>query len=195
MNLSFSFVAVITLMLLLCEEEIVLVSLFSSLFHEAGHLFFILLFSDVPQKISFGAFGIRIERNFTGSISYKKEAVIALGGIAGNFILAFSSLIFYSINKSSISFKIFAVNIFVAVFNLLPVRQLDAGCFVNCVLQNAADIIKSERIMRCITLITVVFILVCCIIYNACLGFNISFIAVTVYLISITVSKELNNDK
>lgn len=194
-TVSFSFAAVIVLMLIFCEEEIVLISLFSSLFHESGHLFFMLLFSDAPESISFGAFGIRIERERGERLSYKKEAIIALGGIIGNFILAFLSLLFYYFSKRTVCFKLFGVNAFVALFNLLPVRQLDAGRFAECILKSAVDDCISERVMSVLTVITVLILSVGCIIYNIYIGLNVSLIAVTAYLIFITIFKEFNNDK
>ena len=193
--LSFSFVAVITLMLLLCREEIVLISLFSSLFHEGGHLLFILLFSDAPESVVFGAFGIRIEREYVEHLSYKKEALIALGGIIGNFILALLSLLFYFFSKNRICFEFFTVNIFVALFNLMPIRQLDAGRVAECIFGILTDVSTVERIMRLLTVITLLVISICCILYNIYLGLNISLIAVTVYLILISTLKEFNNDK
>ncbi len=194
-RLSFSFAAVITLMLLICREEIVLISLFSSLFHEGGHLFFMLLFSDAPESISFGAFGIRIERACAVQLSYKKEAVIALGGVIGNFILAFLSFLFYYFSNSYVCFEFFCVNVFVASFNLLPVRQLDAGRFAECILMSAADSSVTERVMRLLTAVTVLGLAAFCIIYNIYFGLNVSLIAVTAYLIFISILKEFNNDK
>lgn len=194
-TLSFSFVAVVTLMLLLCKEEIVLMSLFSSLFHEGGHLFFMLLFSDFPEKIVFGAFGIRIERRSKEDLSYKKEAVVALGGIISNIILAFLSFMFYYFSKSSVCFGFFGVNLFIAAFNLIPVRQLDAGRFAECIVRSIADDSASEKIIQCITFITVSLIFTVCLFYTTYFGFNISLIAVTVYLITISIFKEFSNGK
>ena len=194
-NLSFTFAAVVTLMLLLCKEEIVIASLFSSLFHEGGHLFFMLVFSDAPESIIFGAFGIRIERSDGVCLSYKKEAVIALGGIIGNLILAFLSILFYYFSNSSVCFGFFCVNVFVAAFNLLPVRQLDAGRFAECMLRSAFAASAVDGVLRFINLFTVSFLLVGCILYNIYVGLNVSLIAVTVYLIFISILKEFNNDK
>lgn len=193
--LSFSFVAVVALMLIFCQEDIVLISLFSSLFHEGGHLFFMLLFSDTPKHVIFGAFGIRIEREYAEHLSYKKEALVALGGIIGNGILAFLSVLFYYISKSPVCFKFFAVNIFVALFNLMPVRQLDAGRFSECIFKSVTDVAASERMLKYLSLITVTVIAAGCILYNIYIGLNVSLIAVTTYLILISTFKEFNNDK
>ena len=100
-SLTFSFVAVLTLMLIFCNEEIVAVSIFSSFFHEGGHLFFMLLFGERPSSVCFGAFGIRIERYNDTFLQRKKEALIALGGIAGNCLLFVCGSCFYFMYNSN----------------------------------------------------------------------------------------------
>ena len=77
-SLTFPFAAVVMLMLLLCDSETVFISLFSSLFHEGGHLFFMLLFGQMPSLVCFGAFGIRIERADRKLISVKKKRLLLL---------------------------------------------------------------------------------------------------------------------
>lgn len=194
-SVTFPFAATVVLMLLWCEEEIVIISLFSSLFHESGHLFFMLLFSCVPRLIEFGAFGIRIEKNENRLISYRKEAIIALGGIFSNMILSAVGIGFYFWVKNEWSLRLFAVNIFIALFNLIPVRQLDAGRCLECIFSSFADEEKGERILNLISSFSVFFVAVCCVLYNIFISFNISFIAVTVYLILISTFKEFKNDK
>lgn len=194
-SVTFPFAATVVLMLLLCEEEIVIASLFSSLFHECGHLFFMLLFSCVPRLIEFGAFGIRIEKNENKLISYRKEAIVALGGILGNMILSAVGIGFYFFNKNEWSISLFAVNVFIALFNLIPVRQLDAGRCLECIFSAFLDEEKAEMYLDIISVTSVFFVTVCCALYNIFISFNISFIAVTVYLILISTFKEFKNDK
>ena len=190
LQFTFSFAAVVTLMLLLCDEEIVLVSLFSSLFHEGGHLFFMLLFSEAPHLIAFGAFGIRIEREKESKLSYKKEAIIALGGVAGNFLLVFCAFIFYSFTASSFSLKLLAVNIFIAVFNLIPIRQLDAGRCMEALLRLHRSSADTEKILDIFSIVFCASLSVICVLYNVFFSLNISLIAVTVYLVLISNIKE-----
>lgn len=194
-SLTFPFVAIVVLMLILCDEEIVTISLFSSLFHECGHLFFMWLFSSAPCLIEFGAFGIRIEKSQESLISYKKEALIALGGVLGNILLIICGVCFYIALKSEWSFRLSAVNIFIALCNLIPVRSLDAGRCLECILFSFYDEEKGEKWLKVISAISLLFVTACCVIYNIFVSFNISFIAVTVYLILISTFKEFKNDK
>lgn len=189
-TLSFPFAAVLTFMLLFCDEKTVMISLFSSLFHEGGHLFFMLLFSVYPSRIVFGAFGVRIERDKSSFVSYKKEALICMGGIFGNIILFICGAAFYYAYKSMWALQLMIVNAFIALFNMLPVSFIDFGNCLFCLVSHKTTVNKAQRILNVISYITVGFLVTVCIIYNIFLGFNISFIAVTVYIILITTLKE-----
>lgn len=182
-SVTFPFAAVIMLMLLLCESETVFISLFSSLLHEGGHLFFMLLFKSCPELICFGAFGIRIERRSNSSLSYKKEALIALGGVVVNVILAFFGIAIYLLCGKPFYLKLTAVNGFIAAFNMLPVSLLDFGRFLECMLSQKEN---AEKYLRFISLFTAFAVGTGCVLYNIFFGLNVSLIAVSIYIILIT---------
>ncbi len=153
------------------------------------------LFSSFPRLIEFGAFGIRIEKAENRLIGYKKEALIALGGVLGNALLIIIGICFYLSEKSVWSVRLSAVNVFIALFNLIPVKQLDAGRCLECVLCGCTDEEKAESVLNLISKAAVLFVAVGCVLYNIFVSFNISFIAVTLYLILISDFKEFKNDK
>ncbi len=167
-----------------------LISVFSSLFHELGHLFFMLLFKAEPSLIVFGAFGIRIERESSELLSYKKEALIASGGIFANGLLSLCGVFIYIAFNSLFGAKLFAVNFLIAAFNMLPVRLLDCGRCLECIFGAMLSLEKSERLLTVISYVTVAVITLLCVIYNIFVGFNISFIAVCLYIILVTTLKE-----
>ena len=80
-RIDFTFALTVTLMLIFCQQDTVIICLLSSVFHEAGHLILMQLFRQKITDVTFGAFGIRINRLSTCNLSYKKEAIIASGGI------------------------------------------------------------------------------------------------------------------
>ena len=80
-EVGFSFVLVVTAMLLFFEEKIVLLSVLSSVLHELGHLFLMILFKEKIERVVFGAFGVRIE----------KIAFSGIGQIRPNFITGYLS--------------------------------------------------------------------------------------------------------
>ena len=85
------------------------------------------IFNQKVISVTFGSFGVRIERQLTQSLSYKKEAVIALGGIGVNFVIASLSAIHYLLYGSDFTFKLSAVNVIIALFNMIPIDTLDMG--------------------------------------------------------------------
>lgn len=194
-SVTFPFVAVITVMLILCRQDIVLVSVFSSLFHEIGHLFFILWFSQPPSLVCFGAFGIRIERCSGIILPYKKEAIIAMGGIFANCLLCLCGLFFYKVYNSIYGVQLFAVNLLVGAFNMLPVKVLDFGTFLENVLTARLGVRESEVLLERISRLTVAVLTAGCILYNIFVSLNISLIAVCIYLILTITLKEKENDK
>ncbi len=184
-ELSFSFAALLTVMLLLCDEGVVLLCLLSSFFHEGGHLFFMYLFGDVPEKISLGAFGMRIERR--SFLSCKKEAIVALGGIIFNLVLCCVSAVGYMLTASRYALELIAVNGFVAMLNSIPVGVIDMGRAVECILMSRLTAEKACRIMGIISTVSVVLFTLAFFAYTGYFGFNFSFTAVTIYLIFITI--------
>ncbi|MCM1545115.1 MAG: hypothetical protein NC110_07450, partial [Ruminococcus sp.] len=179
----FSFAAVVTIMLLTANSKIAAISLVSSLFHECGHLVFMFAFGEKPSRVELGAFGIRIERLGASTISYQKEAVIAIGGVCVNFLIALLCLAVYLIFGSETALMTVFINIFIASLNLMPVGMLDAGRFLRYILSMQSDEEKTEKLLNCISNITVICFTAFCVLYTAASGVNISLIAVAVYLI------------
>lgn len=187
LSVTFPFSAVVMLMLLFCDSETVLVSLASSLLHEAGHLFFMFKFHSQPSLICFGAFGIRIERQNTTPLSAEKEALVALGGIIVNMLLALFGAGAYLLFESAFGIKLALVNGFIGCFNMLPCSLLDFGRFLECMLSSRPD---CEALLRLISHLTMLAVAAGCLLYNIFIGINVSMIAVSIYIILITTLKE-----
>lgn len=187
---SFSFALVLTLMLLFCRQDIVLICTASSMLHECGHLIFMKIFGEGVMCVDFGAFGVRIERQNKQLLSYKKECFIALGGIIINFLLAFLSIIYYYLMKSQQALMFSLINIFIAGFNCVPIAVLDMGRALKCRFLMSYDEDKSERLLGLVSLVFVNFLAVFCCVYTAFISVNFSLIAVTAYLYVITLFKK-----
>lgn len=186
-TVGFSFFAVLALMLLFAQRKIVAVCLVSSLLHECGHLLFLYLFKSMPQKVIFGAFGIRIDRTETAALSYQKEAVISIGGVLVNFVLAALFLIFYLKIKSEEACCGVFVNIFIAALNLIPVGMLDAGNFLRYILLMSFDEEKTQKILLAVSDASVCVLCLLCVLYTIFVSVNISFITVCIYIISVNL--------
>lgn len=189
LRIRFSFAAVITVMLLFSEEKIVLMSLFSSLIHESGHLLLMLYYGDRINYVELGIFGMRIEKEGT-VLSYKKEALIAMGGIILNLICVIISVVGFLLTEKE-DFVIFAlVNGFIALINMLPVKILDFGRCLISLLNEKYGEEKSVRITQMLSAAFTLIFSLACIAYCIFIRLNFSFIAVTLYLNIITFKKK-----
>lgn len=189
-SFNFSFMLAVCLMLLFCDEAIVLMCLAASLLHEGGHLIFMLMFSQEILCVDFGAFGVRIEKGQGSIISYKKEALTALGGIMINFLLAFLSIMYYHLKGNNYAFAFFFVNIFLAAFNCLPVEVLDMGRALSCLLLISYDEAKVRHIADIISFVTVNLLLAFAVCFTVFIKLNFTLIFVSVYLYVITLFKK-----
>ena len=189
-RVDFTFSLTVTLMLLFCQEDTVIICLMSSLLHEAGHIALMHLFHQKITDVTFGAFGVRINRLSTANLSYKKEAIIAFGGIGINFLIAFAGIIYYYLRGSDFALKLTAVNVFIALFNMIPIDTLDIGRVLRYTLLCCYDENKSDRILDIVSAVSVNFLAVGCVVYTFGFAVNPSLIAVTIYLYVITLFKK-----
>ncbi len=184
-RLGFGFFAVVTLTMLLADTNIALVSLLSSCLHEVGHLIFLALFGEKPKSVEFGAFGIRITRQNINKLSNLKETVVLLAGPSVNLTLAFILHLLHKRTGSQILYAGVAVNLVLAIFNLLPFEVLDGGRALECLISNFASESLISKIMCATSYLTVAFLCVVGVYLYINVGFGLSFIAVTLYLVGI----------
>lgn len=116
--ICFSFLAVLTLCILLYSEKIIIISVLSSLLHECGHIAAIRAFNVRIKEIRLYGGGMKITRDIS-YLSFSKELIITFGGVLVNFCLCI---------LSHCCFKtVFAVNLAILIFNLLPIGCLDGA--------------------------------------------------------------------
>lgn len=190
LRLNFSFVLTVTLMLIFCRQDVVIMSLIASFFHEMGHILFMVVFGEKILSVDFGAFGIRIEKVNNRNISYKRECLIALGGIIINFVLAFLSIMYYYFIGDNFSLMFSLINILLASFNCVPLEVLDMGRALRCFLMLRLDYDKASKMLNAISFVFVNVLAAACLAYTAFYKINVSLIAVTVYLYIITLFKK-----
>lgn len=186
---SISFIFMVTLMLLFFDEKIVLLSVLSSLLHEGGHLLAIRLSGERIERVVFGAFGLRIERCAFTKISYKSEVLIALGGVAVNYSIFLLSLVIYLVFRSDIAAIFGIINLFVGLFNSVPLKSLDMGKALLNLLKAKRSEEEAERTVNIISFIFSLSFLVMTVFYCVIFGLNFSLIAVSIYLLSETELK------
>ena len=127
-TVSYPFLAVLTVFLLLDHTGLGGQMLCAALLHELGHLFVMYLLRQPPRGINLVPFGIRIVKS--GSVaSYGKEALVYLAGPAVNLLCA-GILLF----TSNIVPRLALVHLVLGLFNLLPIGALDGGRLFSCLM-------------------------------------------------------------
>ena len=161
------------------RKNYILALLFSAL-HETGHILALLFFGRKPKEITLGIMGIRIETN-NAMLSYRQECIVALAGPAVNLVLA---VIFAFTDMSGLPF---AVNAGLFIVNILPVKTLDGGRFINNLILSRSDAEKAVKIMNSLEITTVVKLVTVLILSLLTDCANTSFVFFSVTLVIIIV--------
>lgn len=126
-----------------------------SLLHEAGHLICIMLSGGRVREISTNITGIRIGKYDTG-MSYGAECITAL---AGPFVNLLFVVIFTLTGKGNSEFKLMSdINCGLFLINMLPVRTLDGGRFLNNLLLSKFEYEYVRRILTVSEILTAVLL-------------------------------------
>lgn len=190
--LSFWTLIPITFSLITAEkgQKIVLLCIISAIIHEVGHLIFICRFRGKPDKISVNLFEVKIVSE--SSLSTKTQDIfIVSAGVISNFLFAilsyFSGCIFHSI-----FFWDFALcNLLVGVLNALPFISFDGGQLLIILLSHCFNERIAYIVINLFTLV-LIFPLVFAGVYILFVSrHNFSLLFVSIYLLSIFISKEL----
>lgn len=126
-TISFPFLVVLTLLLLIDNNETIFYGIFSALIHELGHISAMMLKNCRPQKISFKAFDINIIDRSRVKRNYNDDLFILVAGPLFNIILVLVLYCIYKFLKCNWLIKPIYENIFMAAFNILPIEPLDGG--------------------------------------------------------------------
>lgn len=116
--ICFSFLAVLTLCILLYSEKVIIISVVSSLLHECGHIAAMRAYGLRIKEIRLYGGGMKITRDIS-YLSFSKELIITFGGVLVNFCLCVFSYCYFKI--------VFSVNLALLIFNLLPIGYLDGA--------------------------------------------------------------------
>ncbi len=162
-TISFWFVAVLTLMLLIDRGGYAIVSIIAVLTHEMAHILAFFILGIYPKLVSFELTGIRITKPQT-LLSNRDELFIQSAGIICNFI-CFILMLPWVIRGGFVidSFSVLCyMNLAVGGFNLLPISVFDGGKVVRILLCRifSRDINKANRIANVISTVTLVLLVI-----------------------------------
>lgn len=179
-NISFFFFVTVCVALVLDTTDTAVLTLCAAALHEGGHLLCMFIYGERPSHISVAPFGFSITRLSAGS--YRREMIIAFAGPLANILAAVIMSVIMLVCHIPQLAKPVAVNVSLAVFNLLPIEPLDCGRAVRCWLMCRMNTVRAEK--------TVFVIGAMCLVPVAATGFfvliksryNITLLLASIYL-------------
>ncbi len=133
-RISFLFVSLTALYILLAPAVWPAFFLLAVAAHETAHLIVLFAFGEPPASIELRSFGIKIARRGE-MLSTRRELVALASGPLANLTL--SALFFLVSHLSGLTPLLAAarINLLVAAFNLFPAGHLDGGNILRCLLE------------------------------------------------------------
>lgn len=183
-HIDFSFIFFITLLFFINKSFFVISALLASMIHEFGHLIMLKKTTKANKiDIDFSLFKLNIidqNRSFT---SFFDDLKVLLAGPILNF---FTFILFFAISKVSKNDNLcfFALeNLFLFIFNLLPIAPLDGGQILFIILLSKYNFLLVQKIISTISFILIyimAFIGFFIFLYSK---YNISILLLSVYII------------
>lgn len=178
-QISFWFVSIITLALLLDNTYTVVLGILSAFIHEVSHILAFALFKKIPKKLSFEITGILIEKDNV-SMSLKQEIIILLAGSIVNLFIFF--LLFY-FNFNNQYLNIFAIsNLVLGIMNLLPLNAFDGGKIMNLILSIFVNVNLAYKICKLIQFVITCIFLILYVFLSINYDFNFSLLIIIIYM-------------
>ncbi len=172
-KISFTFFAVILLVICFDNKKILLSSLVFSLLHELVHVAFIYLYGGGIDEFSLTLFGGNIKRKQNYKSSNIKEAIISLSAPATNLFVG-ALLLLHGFQTPGY------VNLVLGIFNLLPFYDFDGGRGLYYVLCDRLDNKIIIKILNVTSVLSVAFIatVTVTLFFNQKTGFSLLFLSI-----------------
>ena len=174
-SVSVYFAAFAAAMLIIDTTGVAAIAFLSAILHEIGHLIVIILFGSPPKSINFKTTGMQIINRPDIDLSYSRDIVVCLAGPAINL---FVFIMFYSVDELTA-----IINLFLAIFNLLPVMHLDGGRAIYCFLCKVISHHAAEIIINILSLAVIIPLTILGIYIFLKTGYNFSLLIASIYLI------------
>lgn len=171
-KITFSFFALFAVILLSNKTVFytLIIALACCILHELGHLTVMYMCSQKPEEIVFYAGGIKIKKS-DRILACKQEIAVLSAGSVLNILLGFITL------RIAHSFTSFAIaNLFLGLFNLMPVKHFDGGRILSIMLGDR----WLAKAVRIVFIISFLFVIVQMLLKGI---FNISLFLTFVYII------------
>ena len=176
--------------------DVYAIALLCAAIHELGHLAAIYLCGGRLQGIYFKPFGVHICTQGTALCSYYKDLLIYSAGPAAN--LAAGCIAYYAMaGGRGLGYLSYfcGVNLVLFTINLIPVAMLDGGKIIRSLLLLYCDYEQGEILSQFISIFSTMFLLVCGILVFMVTRYNISLLAVALYLTVVMVAQCMGKEK
>ncbi len=189
-RISFLFIALISTFVLIESSKMMVYGLSAALIHELGHILVMIFVGSKPSEIAFGVFDVNIKDYDRNKRNYVQDIFILIGGpLANLFGVGILYLLHYVMGNQNTVLSI-SENLFLCVFNLLPIESLDGGQILYIFLSSKFDEHKSVVILKFVSFV-ILFPL-------AIIGFyillksknNFSLLLISCYLIAVVLIKK-----
>ncbi|MBE6751152.1 MAG: hypothetical protein E7556_01350 [Ruminococcaceae bacterium] len=133
-TISFTFFALIIILISLDKTEFLYTSIVFALAHELGHLLALKYYKVSVREFKISLFGGNIKVIDSNKMKYYQTVIVSFSGPFVNLCFV---ILFYIINtflKNKLTYEIYAVNFVLALFNLLPFYNFDGGKILSSVL-------------------------------------------------------------
>lgn len=175
-----SFFAVLFTMMNISSSPHPVLMLTCYIVHEMGHLIFAKVVGAKTRKIRGGVFKLSIGYD-CADLSYKKEALVCLGGVVFNFLFAILAL--FTTRGTEAGRFLIVCNLSLGLMNLYPVSILDGGRIVKALLFSIFTSEKAEKISRYVSFFSAFLLWLVATYLQLIFSANISLFFVSVFLL------------
>ena len=185
--ISFLFSAAVTIMLLTDKTGYMLPALFAIILHEMGHLFMMWILECSPKRIKLIPASVQITAPFQKR--YRNDFLVSVSGPAVNILLFLTLYFNYLAFGNEVTLYFALVNVVIGVFNLLPVKGLDGGTILFCILEKYKGPDKAAVTLKIITIILAAALILTAITLTLRGKINISVYIMGIYLFIMSLLK------
>jgi len=185
--ISFIFSAMLAFMLATDRTGLIIPTVIAVIVHEAGHLFAMWISDCSPKAIRLIPTSVKIIRDFPKKSC--NEAFIAICGPFANLSVFLSFYVGFINTKYDYLVKFAILNLVIAIFNLLPIKGLDGGTLLFILLSKIFGIVKSELILKFISVFLGITVFLFGIYAAINQNFNLSVFIIGIYLIISAIIK------
>lgn len=191
-QINFWFAVILSVIAVFDKSGYAWLGILTALLHELGHIIAMGIKGGFPKEIKFDIFNIDIVDDFRGIRNYKDDIFILLCGALMNFIAASVSLFIYYHVENIIFLLFFWTNLFIGIFNILPVSVLDGGQALYLFLANKFEIHKCYKIVEVFSILVLIPILLIGFLILLKSKYNFSLLFIGCYLIIMTLFNDKN---